>query len=106
MSDIASAMSTTVPNADPPKPRRPRKAKTVKTAAPKKKRKAKVAKAAPAKRAPRGAAVQLELHDAIGLAASMHRTDVPVFQSLVEILNAKGKPSRKRLLAALQRVFS
>lgn len=57
------------------------------------------------KRAPRGAAVSMDLAGTMELLGSMHRTDVPVFQVISEALSSRAKPSRKRLLAAIAKVF-
>lgn len=58
-----------------------------------------------AKRAPRGAAVSMDLAGTMELLGSMHRTDVPVFQVISEALSSRAKPSRRRLLAAIAKVF-
>lgn len=47
----------------------------------------------------------LGLAEALSLAGSLHRTDLPIFQQLTEIIGARGGPSRKRLLAAIGKVF-
>jgi hypothetical protein len=62
-------------------------------------------KVAKAKRAPRGAAVSMDLAGTMELLGSMHRTDVPVFQVISEALSSRAKPSRRRLLAAIAKVF-
>lgn len=114
MADLARAMQTPPPLYPAPvaqatiakkKRRKPKKAAVVK-AAPRKRRKKKAAKAVPAaSRRGRRSETALELPAAMALLGSLHRTDVPVFQVLTEALSARGKPSRKRLLAALGRVF-
>lgn len=72
------------------------------------KRRSRVAKVAKAVRKPtrRGRAdVTMDLAGTMELLGSMHRTDVPVFQVISEALSSRAKPSRRRLLAAIQKVF-
>lgn len=49
--------------------------------------------------------VTMDLAGTMELLGSMHRTDVPVFQVISEALSSRAKPSRKRLLAAIAKVF-
>lgn len=49
--------------------------------------------------------VTMDLAGTMELLGSMHRTDVPVFQVISEALSSRAKPSRRRLLAAIQKVF-
>lgn len=74
----------------PPK-RRPRAKRVAKEAKPKQRRTRKD--------------TTLGLAEALSLAGSLHRTDLPIFQQLTEIISARGGPSRKRLLAAISKVF-
>lgn len=111
MSDVAAAMQSVIPGTGlgvKPEPTL-RRASRKKPAKKKAAKKAKRAKAAPVKTAKtrRGrGALTLDLSAAVELAGSMHRTDMPVFKALSDMLSARGRPSRKRLLAALNGVFA
>lgn len=113
MTDLASQMQvpgapdTTTP---PAKPRKTGKHPALAAPYGKKKKKAKKRKAkrtAPKEpKARRGrSAITLDLGGAVELLSSMHRTDVPVFRKLSELITGQGAPSRKRILVALNKVF-
>lgn len=123
MSDVARVMQTTVPDntrQSPAIPMPPTAPDTGRVRTVRKKRKPAAKKAAvPKKRRPgrpkgalnkapkrgRRGDVALDLQSSLALLGSLHRTDLPVFQALTSALSARGKPSRKRLLAALGKVF-
>lgn len=116
MADVQRAMETPLPNtgAVPTEPVAPDTG-TIRKRLPARKKAVKKAKRKPAKKAAAAVpkarrvsarnAVSMDLSDALGLVQGMHRTDVDTFQTISEHLTGKGKPSRKRLLAALNKVF-
>lgn len=120
MADVERAMNTPLPTGTPQplpmgrgekgaltKEKNARRAKRAKKKAAKKRKpgRPKGALNVASKRTNARNTVNMDLGSALALVQGMHRTDVAVFQSISAALSDKGKPSRKRLLAAINKVF-
>ena len=117
MNDTPSPFAPFQPNSPPTQPETPATTGKTKKELAAEKKAAKAAekqKAANEPAAPRQArktslkshAPKFDLQTTLAAAASLNEGDFPMFEKLIILLDEAGKPTRDRLLAALEKIFA